>query len=82
MNFYAQVHLRWMESKEETAVTAAKIAPRTTPPATTELSKFFKDGVTAASATKGWAIMEATAAVTPATAASVFLLALHQEGGE
>ena len=42
-----------MESKEETAVTAAKIAPNTTPPATTELSKFFKDGVTAASATKG-----------------------------
>jgi len=35
-------------------MTAAAIAPRTTPPATTDNSVFFKDGVIAASATSGF----------------------------
>jgi len=35
-------------SKPETADTAPAIKPRTTPPAMTELSRFFRDGVTAA----------------------------------
>jgi hypothetical protein len=49
------------------------MAPRTTPPATTEESKFFRDGVTAASATKGLAIIAATPTVTPAITASALL---------
>ncbi len=35
-------------------MTAAAIAPRTTPPATTDNNVFFKDGVIAASATSGF----------------------------
>lgn len=40
-------------SKEETPITAAAMAPRTTPPATTDNRVFFKEGVMAASATSG-----------------------------
>jgi len=46
-------HLRVTLSKEETPITAAAIAPRTTPPATTDSKVFFKEGVIAASAAKG-----------------------------
>jgi hypothetical protein len=35
-------------SKEETPITAAAIAARTTPPATTDNSVFFREGVIAA----------------------------------
>ena len=54
-------------SKEDTAETAVAIPPRTTPPATSEFRRFFSDGVTAASATSGLAIMAPTPTVTPAT---------------
>jgi len=43
-------------------MTAAAIAPSTTPPATTESNVFFKDGVTEASANKGEVIDVITAA--------------------
>jgi len=37
-----------MGSKPDTAVTATTMAPSTTPPAMTELTRFFREGVTAA----------------------------------
>lgn len=43
-------------------MTAAAIAPSTTPPATTESNVFFKEGVTEASANKGEDIDVITAA--------------------
>ena len=48
----------------ETPVTAVTITTAMVPPATTEYNKFFRDGVTAASATRGFAITAATPAVT------------------
>ena len=43
------LHLRvLMGSKPDTAVTATTMAPSTTPPAMTELTRFFREGVTAA----------------------------------
>lgn len=67
-------------SKEETALTATAMAPSTRPPATTEFKRFFNDGVTAASATNGWAIMAPIPTVTPAMtfSTSFFSTALHQ----
>ena len=53
-------------SKEDTPITAAAIAPRTTPPATIESKVFFREGVTAASATSGLE-REAIIAVVAAT---------------
>lgn len=66
-------YLRLIVSKVDTAVMPTAMAPRTTPPATTEESKFFRDGVTAASATRGLAIIAATPTVTPAIKASALL---------
>ena len=48
----------------ETPVTAAVMTAAIVPPATTEYNKFLRDGVTAASATRGFAISAATPAVT------------------
>jgi len=50
---YLLTYLRVTLSKDETPMTAAAMAPRTTPPARTERSVFFKEGVMAASAAKG-----------------------------
>jgi|TARA_Y100001954_G_scaffold239539_1_gene315354 hypothetical protein len=60
--------LRETLSNEETPITAAAIAPSTTPPATIESKVFFKEGVTAASATKGEETEETTAAESAAVA--------------
>lgn len=48
----------------DTPVTAVAIKTAMVPPATTEYNKFFKDGVTPASATSGFAIAAATPVVT------------------
>ena len=58
-SFYLRVTL----SKDETPMTAAAMAPRTTPPARTESKVFFKDGVMAASAANGLDIVVIKAAV-------------------
>ena len=50
-------------SKEETPITAAAIAAKTTPPATTDKRVFFKDGVIAASTARGEDRALTTAAV-------------------
>lgn len=52
-------------------MTAAAIAPRTTPPATTDNNVFFKDGVIAASATSGFDREAIKAAVVAADRKSV-----------
>ena len=56
-------------SKVDTPMTAAAMAPRTRPPATTERRVFLREGVTAASATRGLA---SAAAVPTVTAAESF----------
>lgn len=53
-------------SKPDTAVTAATIKPSTTPPATSELIRFFSDGVTPACAASGLASTAPIATVTAA----------------
>lgn len=58
----------------DTKVMAPAITPRRTEPAITELSKFFKDGVTAASTAKGWESVAIIAAVIAAGTATVALL--------
>ena len=45
--------VRFVLSKLETPVTAAAMMTAMVPPATTEYNRFFKDGVTPASATRG-----------------------------
>ena len=62
-------------SKEDTPITAAAIAPRTTPPATIESKVFFREGVTAASATNGLE-REAIIAVVAATESFCWALSL------
>ncbi len=57
-------------SKDEIAEMANTMPPSTAPPATTEPSRFLRLGVTAASATRGSAIMAATPAATPTGSAS------------
>lgn len=55
---------RLVGSKLDTPVTAVAIKTAIVPPATTEYNKFFKDGVTPASATSGFANAAATPVVT------------------
>lgn len=55
---------RLVGSKLDTPVTAVAIRTAIVPPATTEYSKFFRDGVTPASAMSGFAIAAATPVVT------------------
>jgi len=51
-------------SKFETPVTAVTIRTAIVPPATTEYNKFFREGVTPASAISGFAIAAARPVVT------------------
>ena len=50
----------------ETAVIARAMPPRTVAPATSDRKKFFREGVTAASAASGEAIIVATPVTTAA----------------
>ncbi len=70
-------HLRVTGSKPDTAVTPATITPRTTPPAITELIRFFNDGVTAAWAARGLERAAPMATVRAAGTARVCFCALH-----
>jgi hypothetical protein len=63
-------YLRLMVSNWDTAVMLVAMSTRTKPPATTEFSRFFSEGVTEASATRGLHIMVAMPATTPAGRAS------------
>lgn len=65
-------------SKLETAVIAIAIAPSTTDPAMTELTRFLRVGVTPACATRGFAIAAPTEATTAAEIASVRLSELQE----
>ena len=56
--------VRFVLSKLETPVTAAAMMTAMVPPATTEYNRFFKEGVTPASATRGFARVAASPAVT------------------
>ena len=60
-------------SKVDTPMTAAAMAARTMPPATTERRVFLREGVMAASATRGLA----RAAAVPAVTAAVIFSALE-----
>ena len=68
-------------SKLETAVTATAMRPRTIAPAMTELTRFLRVGVTAASATKGLAIAAPTDATTAAEMAACLFSALQCNNG-
>lgn len=70
-------------SKVDTPMTAAAMAPRTRPPATTERRVFLREGVTAASATRGLASAAAVPTVTAAESFSTLeLLGAGAERGE
>ena len=60
-------------------MTAAAMAARTMPPATTERRVFLREGVTAASATRGLARPAAAPAVTAAASFSVLALYLKRK---
>ena len=64
------LHFLVMGSKFETKVMAPAITTSRMLPAMTELSRFFSDGVTAASATRGCDIVAMAAAVTAAGTAT------------
>ena len=63
-------HFRLTGSNCATTDTAPKMRNRMTPPATTDSSRFLRDGVTAASAAQGCARVAPTAVVTPAASFS------------
>ena len=70
-------------SKVDTPMTAAAMAPRTRPPATTERRVFLREGVTAASATRGLASAAAVPTVTAAESFSTLeLFGAGADGGE
>ena len=68
-------------SKVDTPTTAAAMAPRTRPPATTERRVFLREGVTAASATRGLASAAAVPTVTAAESFSTLELFGAGAGG-
>lgn len=66
--------MRFTLSKDDTPTTAAPMAARTMPPATTERRVFLREGVMAASATRGLARAAAAPAVTAAESFSTLAL--------
>lgn len=80
--FYSRlIDQRRTGSKLETAVIAIAMAPSTTDPAITELTKFLRVGVTPAWATRGLAMAAPREATTAADTASVFLSELQPKMG-